>query len=113
MPDTKHTPTPWEWLRDDRCTSKLKGCVVHAGSAIVAEVLAKAMINSQSKSEANAEFIVRACNSHDALVDALKKMVIWHDSIHSWTRPHAPLPRLEAITAAREALVLVARGGKD
>ena len=62
-----HSPTPWraelsdrEWnawivSMPDRCCAKVWGWV-----------------ENQSTVEANAEFIVRAVNAHDALVEALR-----------------------------------------
>lgn len=67
---TKHTPTPWEVFTDNetglfsigRKTSDYSGTEY----GIVAESI---------DLKANAEFIVRAVNNHQALVEALNELV--------------------------------------
>ncbi len=74
MSDAKHTPTPWvfipmnEYVYDAAFKYRIEGedgfspCCIYADGT-----------KNKGTTEANAAFIVRACNSHDALVDALKK----------------------------------------
>lgn len=57
----KHTPTPWIYLKD--VNSPLY--VIENGEIIVGRVDTKA----------NAEFIVRAVNNHEALLKAAKLML--------------------------------------
>lgn len=56
---SKHTPIPWSV--DHNCTS----FIIDADGVTVAQV----------EDDADAEFIVRACNSHDDLLEALKELV--------------------------------------
>jgi hypothetical protein len=51
-------------------------------------------VSSQEEAKANAEFIVRACNSHDALVKALDGLVQAINTDH---------PEAHEIVAAAEA----------
>ena len=61
----KHTPTPWELEQD----SWISGLHSHRRS-IVASCNDDGVIPAEAQA-ANAAFIVKACNSHDALVKAL------------------------------------------
>lgn len=61
MTQTKHTPTPWE----------SGGCCVWQKNGDMIADLAPCMKNP-NETEANAEFIVRCVNSHDALVEAIQ-----------------------------------------
>ena len=56
--------------------------------------------------EGNAEFIVRAVNSHDELVEALEKIVFWRE------QPFAPLSIEEAGEIALKAYRNTQRGSK-
>lgn len=68
----KHTPTPWHvvngtQIRDEMMPfDKDESC-----TALIAT----------AASEHDSEFIVRACNSHDQLVAALKDAIFYADSI--------------------------------
>ena len=76
----KHTPTPWKVFYAKNNGQKILGVGQETGEGIT---------NSQGwlwgedhEAKANAEFIVRACNSHDALVESLKsmpKLCSYHD----------------------------------
>ena len=59
---SEHTPTPWR--RSPRCVESI---LTDEESPLVV-----AFVNINK--EANAEFIVRACNAHDALVEALREI---------------------------------------
>jgi hypothetical protein len=63
---TAHTPTPWKVIKGDR---EHAFNIVHdsknGGTAVVRDVL----------KEANAVFIVRAVNSHDNLINAIKLLL--------------------------------------
>ena len=69
---TKHTPLPWhfqdEYIRADSENMDDSGNVV-------ADVYCKPSTTHAEIMEANAAFIVRACNSHDELVAALESMM--------------------------------------
>jgi hypothetical protein len=62
---SEHTPTPWE-SNFNRIESKDDHGVDNDGW-MIAECIGP-------EQEANAEFIVRACNAHDALVAACEKI---------------------------------------
>ena len=60
----KHTATPWAW----RGHADLNGlCHINAENKTIVQVW------DFPEAEANAAFICRACNSHEALVEALKQ----------------------------------------
>ena len=61
-----HTPTPWR--------SSFPSYVIGGGIKICQ--LKGIYINNPNR-EADAEFIVRACNSHDELLEACEKLVAW------------------------------------
>lgn len=67
MTNTKHTPTPWKvW------DHPVPAGEIHIG-AFCTPLIAKVMLRdaSMNEFEANAAFIVRACNSHEYLVALL------------------------------------------
>ena len=89
----QHTPGPWKYQRthpqsgdawfvltDARGYGPIMEVGGHDVNGQVAE--AKYMITEPDIIEANAEFICRACNSHDGLVAALKDMLSIADSTH-------------------------------
>lgn len=61
MSTSQHTPTPWNYDAD-------KHHIVSNSKFLVARMEGKLF------GPANAAFIVRACNSHEALVEALEAM---------------------------------------
>lgn len=69
MSEQTHTPTPW--MADGPMVSKAGTLICVADC----EDLAKDMPDEEA--EANAAFIVRACNSHDALISVLKEYLEW------------------------------------
>ncbi len=117
--ETKHTPTPWrvglrngvfgadEFIGGDRhyqvvCTPTSGG--IYRRHSTESEL--------QAEAEANAAFIVRSCNAHDALVSALKGMRLALDSIYM--RIDGDLTPAEATCdqQARAALALAEGGAK-
>ncbi|MEZ2132736.1 MULTISPECIES: hypothetical protein [unclassified Sinorhizobium] len=68
--ETKHTPTPWRMDDDIRFgeTPRVYGADKHICEVANAEL----PIDAQEEWIANAAFIVKACNSHEALIEALK-----------------------------------------
>ena len=85
MSDTKHTPLPWHTEDIGRSCPRV---VADQGKKwdnleicnFYDDVTTEDCINGpeyeqKENHEANAEFIVRACNSHDALLNALKGIV--------------------------------------
>ena len=65
MSDAKHTPTPWF-----HCGAEIGMATETSGYGV-----ATATDTNFAQAEANAEFIVRAVNAHDAMLEALK--IIW------------------------------------
>lgn len=72
MENVQHTPTPWEHLPDEEGSP-----IVGAGQRIC-DMDCRSFSDDESfesqtaQMEADAAFIVRACNAHDELVAALK-----------------------------------------
>lgn len=65
-----HTPGPWTWQHD--------GEVID----IVSEQQTVAMLDDNGcETEANAEFIVRACNCHEELLEACKELA---NNVSGW-----------------------------
>lgn len=77
MSESKHTPMPWIKIDCGPCDGfEIRG----PGGQVVAN-------DTADFSEEDADFILRACNSHDALVAALEKMIGWAEN------PPEPAPR--------------------
>lgn len=64
---TEHTPTPW---RNDQKPDALIVCDAEGGS--IADCAPPGPWMGHKTALANAAFIVRACNSHDALVEYVR-----------------------------------------
>lgn len=99
---SKHTPVPWR-IRHSRLvvgnSSKLDTPIctflaVSSGGAVL-----------DSEARANTEFAVRACNSHEELLTALKGMVALHAPVHTVRES------VEALHKARAAIAR-AEGGR-
>lgn len=75
MSEIKHTPLPWEWVkqedRDPILVSKLTGETI-IDSAPYENIWFATFNNNSDGIVPDAEFIVRACNSHYELVEALE-----------------------------------------
>jgi hypothetical protein len=70
----RHTPTPYE-VRGDGYSRRIVGNIYAVGdSRIFSTTVCVVSGNetSQNVTQATAEFIARACNSHDALLEACK-----------------------------------------
>ena len=82
---TKHTPTPWKVNKevDENCKG---GCGIESEKDIVVSVGCGDCLTFAHEylTVANAEFIVRACNNHGALLAALKQAQITLDRICDW-----------------------------
>lgn len=74
MADAQHTPTPW--LLDGRLVYSLqddaRGRPTNRFSAHLDPGFGRDGLTPDTELDANAAFIVRACNAHEALVAALK-----------------------------------------
>jgi hypothetical protein len=71
MTEIKHTPTPWFFLKNgpDYAISATKSRIARFSDIFATQPHSEAQYE---EAEANAEFIVRACNAHDDLVAALE-----------------------------------------
>lgn len=67
---TKHTPTPW---KEGKSSAPMTECIILSESGYVIGEVYNCQDNPENT--ANAAFIVRACNSHDALVEALAQCI--------------------------------------
>ena len=66
MTNAKHTPGPWQGYMENK--------TAYIESKADQKIIASCGITTSPESKANAAFIVRACNSHDALVEALEAL---------------------------------------
>ena len=81
----KHTPGPWYAVTGDRA--------VTIGAAILGEHAPLATVDyTEENAQANAAFIVRACNVHDDLLAALRELEAFGE--------REELPTVLAITRA-------------
>ena len=99
----KHTPTPWKlgheqggWVDIDAPDSNWQS-------------LARAVVEMDGqpylRGQANAEFIVRAVNNFDALVEALKRLL--GATQCCYTGREAEINEREAVSQAREILAKI------
>lgn len=107
MSNTKHTSTPWFAKRESWSTVYIEARI---GGGILQEVAACGPTEAGSEQQdANAAFIVRACNSHEQLVAALRGLLAATDA---YSTVHAPdgddaarmVEYAEALNKARAAL---------
>lgn len=78
MSETEHSPTPWVLGFDYHRT------LIRTGDASTGRRVATTFITGDASAKvnvANAAFIVRAVNSHDALVEALEAALAWIDAV--------------------------------
>ena len=76
---TKHTATPWTW----RGHADLNGlCHINAENKTIVQVW------DFPEAEANAAFICRACNSHEALKEALNGLISASATVFDHTQAH-------------------------
>lgn len=78
--ETKWTPTPWVIRNIPQISADYY--TIEQGTALGKDVFIGDIgwINFNTKRKGNADFIERACNSHNALVDALKDANRWISS---------------------------------
>ena len=69
----KHTPIPWKVLETP--TRKRAINITTAMGAPIHGVIAEGLNNRDGNARQNGEFIVKACNSYDALVEALRTLI--------------------------------------
>lgn len=71
MTTTKHTPGPW--VRLGRTSDRHHAIGPEGETPNAAPVTVNALYDEEG--EANADFIVRACNAHEDLLEALEALV--------------------------------------
>jgi hypothetical protein len=101
---SKHTPTPWRVTEHERNDESIALCI-HS-DAMGMPICRLGGNISQINVEANAEFIVRAVNSHDKLVEAAERLLATLDA-HLKT-PH--LERLNSQMGQFRAALAMAKG---
>ena len=69
-----HTPTPWELSEKENFMGSWEILDGDNSDNTIAMTSYRLGTTDEEKQKANAEFIVRACNSHDELVKALKEI---------------------------------------
>ena len=78
MTASKHTPTPWAILDSERLiVGRDEGCGTETPTAdCLAEIVYKTPgLPNRETREANAAFIIQACNAHEDLLEALRGIV--------------------------------------
>ena len=87
---SEHTPTPWEQLHRTVCSKQFGVSLavtqaVAGGRGFATDPINHVVVD-EAQAVANARFIVRACNAHDALVEALLECydVMLRSEIHNW-----------------------------
>lgn len=79
-----HTPTPWRSINGAIFDTAYSSNHIRKALAICGDINAADKESENEKAKANAEFIVRAVNSHEALLlaakDALEVVANWYDN---------------------------------
>jgi hypothetical protein len=78
MSETRHTPTPWETSYRERSNGSYGQDIYDSNGATIATCAWYSVPTPTgfvTNRTANAEFIVRAVNSHQALVEALRDIL--------------------------------------
>jgi len=97
MAQAAHTPTPWKFEDEYVRADALNG---DEGGNIVADVYTRPSHSHSPEMEANAAFIVRAVNAHDALVEALEIMVGSYEDRQCWPgKKDVLLDKMNAVLA--------------
>lgn len=68
LPKIKHTPTPWQVIKESQRHDYFGSLYIKAGKTVIANLV----FQLDDSEKANAEFIVRAVNSHEALLEAAR-----------------------------------------
>lgn len=104
MTKPERTPGPWNWHPNYGHPGQLKGAFIDTTKANIAQVVSVGCCadgaSSQEQCEANAAFIILACNAHDELVTALREMIQYTDGL--------TLPR-SLVDARRKARAVLAK----
>lgn len=92
MNKPKHTELPWELARDKSVIISRKGKDILVTS-----------IDTKNEMTANAEFIVKACNNHYQLLEALKELSLVVRT-YGFREPNSPAKCLGALDKALETI---------
>lgn len=105
-----HTPTPWaEWDvmstegKDEYPTAQ-NGDIRLIGQDKICMGIIFGGYKSLPDLDGNAAFIIRACNAHDELIEALTDLVLAHDGI--FTMRNGAIDTRDAIAERGENLLL-------
>ena len=72
---TQHTPTPWQH-GEGICEHK-----IYSITRPELDEIARCYGDSAKEAHDNAAFIVRACNAHEGLVEAVEKVRAWLEAV--------------------------------
>ncbi len=105
MSETEHTPTPWAVCLNPPNPQWFAEITIYdiAGDRRVADVA-----SLMAPSKANAEFIVRACNAHDQLVEAMALIKAFNSYPGLAVKESILLNRIYKIASKAEKLALPA-----
>ena len=116
MSTDKHTPTPWVYPRDAHpapdmsifSTVKPKGATSEHGPCVAHVLVADDTTGFLPRGQyvANAEFIVRAVNAHEALVEAARAL-IHYDTNEKADGVQMMVDYDNALSKAKAALALI------
>ena len=73
-----HTPVPWKVYYAKNNGHLILGIGEENGQAITNH--SGAFWGTNDEAKANSEFVVRACNNHYQLIDALENLLNWHET---------------------------------
>lgn len=96
-----HTPTPWT-KDDDYSPGYYDGSFIKSQGKVIGSTFGGCDYDEddgqigEEEDKANVEFIILACNSHEALVDALSDL---RDAVHGGGFPHEAVKRADAVLA--------------
>ena len=113
-----HTPTPWHTGNNDFEIYQA-ALVFDPKLRAVADCQKYEIGRSRGECEANAAFIIRACNAHDALLQAARLVVAGGDQCFchagptSWGRHRLDLGPGPCDWCVAKKAVALAEGGKD
>lgn len=82
MSKAKHTPTPW--VQEAEYISAMVPGGRPNGEIIVQCWPTVSRLRHETPNEANAAFIVRACNTHEELLDSLRLAIAAHEDSSIW-----------------------------
>jgi hypothetical protein len=115
---TEHTPTPWQLLFGG--VASTPDWSIHPGATFKEAVerdaichLPETTTKTVEQVGANAKFIVRACNAHEAMLDALKGVTEHYaELINSGDAGNWDPEQEAVIIKARAAVALAEKGEK-